>query len=193
MRVGSMRPRLQELAMDIQTMCKDHGITLMMDWQPRGTEVVKCADQLSKDFDFSDFAISREDFAALQVEFGPFSCDYFASSATYRMRPFMSKYNCEGSSGVDAFAASWRKGFGYFHPPVSRIVDTVRYAKVQKARGVLLVPRWVGAAFWAVIQAEDKFIEVKKFKPFLEAPQWFRNSTFKGSPKFEFSVFEMIG
>ena len=55
------------------------------------------------------------------------------------------------------------------------------------------MPRWKGAAFWAVIQAEDKFIEVKKFKPFLEAPQWFRNSTFKGSPKFEFAVFEMIG
>ena len=86
-----------------------------------------------------------------------------------------------------------RQSTGYFHPQVSRIVDTVRYAKVQKARGVLLVPRWVGAAFWAVIQAEDKFIEVKKFKPFLEAPQWFRNSTFKGSPKFEFAVFEMIG
>ena len=191
MRVGSMRPRLQELAMDIQTMCKDHGITLVMDWQPRETEVVKYADHLSKDFDFSDFSISMEDFEALQTEFGPFSCDYFASGATFRMRPFMSKFNCDGSSGVDAFSASWREGCGYFHPPVHRIVDTVRYAKMQRAKGILLVPRWMGSAFWAVIQKEDKAIEKKKFKPFLEAPQWFRNSVFKGRPKFDFAVFEL--
>ena len=192
MRVGSMRPRLQELALDIHTLCSERGVTLEMDWQARETQVVRYADKISKDFDTSDFAISDKDFSALQKEFGAFSCDYFASSSTFRMKPFMSRYRCEGSSGADAFSAGWGKGFGYFHPPVHRIVDTVRYAREQKAKGILVVPSWQGAAFWAFIKAEGGIKERRKFRPFLEAPEYFRNKTFVGIPKFDFSVFEFV-
>ena len=192
MRVGSMKPWLQELALDIHTLCGEHGVTLDVDWQPREMELVRWADAISKDFDASDFAISAKDFSALQKEFGEFSCDFFASSATYRMKPFMSRYRCEGSSGADAFSAGWGEGFGYFHPPVHRIVDTVRYAREQKAKGILVVPCWQGAAFWAFIKAEGGIRERRRFRPFLEAPEYFRNKTFAGTPKFDFSIFEFV-
>ena len=185
-RVGSMRPRLQVLAMDIWDMCKEHDISMEFDWQPRETDVVRYADNLSKDFDFSDFYISDEDFSALRRKFGPFSCDYFASSFTFRMKPFMSRFLCEDSAGADAFAVSWREGFGYFHPPVHRIVDTVRYAKEQKAKGILVVPCWQESSFWTFLVAEDRMVEREKFRPYLEAPKFFRNRR----PKFDFAVFE---
>ena len=189
-RVGSMRPRLQELAMDIWAMCKEHSISIEFDWQPRETDIVRYADRLSKDFDFSDFYISDDDFSALRRQFGPFSCDYFASSFTHRMKPFMSRFLCEGSSGADAFSVSWREGFGYFHPPVHMIVDSVRYAREQKARGILVVPCWQGSSFWAFLMSEEGMVEKKRFRPYLEAPRFFRNRTFAGRPKFDFSVFE---
>ena len=188
-RVGSMRPRLQELAMEIWELCRVYGITSEWDWQPRETEIVRYADRLSKDFDFSDFALSRDDFDNLEKEFGPFSCDYFASSSTYRMKPFMSMLRCEGSSGADAFSVGWQ-GKGYFHPPVHRIVDTVRYAREQGAQGILVTPCWPGSTFWAYIALEEGVVERRRFRPYLLAPAYFRNKTFAGVPKFDFSVFE---
>ena len=136
-RVGSMRPRLQQLALEMAELCRIHGISIEWVWKSRKSEEVKVADYLSKDYDFSDFYLSSVDFQSLWEEFGPFSCDYFASSFTFRMHPFMSRYQCEGSAGVDAFTAVWR-GNGFFHPPVCKIVETVRYAKVQGAKGVLV-------------------------------------------------------
>ena len=189
-RVGSMRPRLQDLAMDIWDMTKQYNIKLEMDWQPRDTEVVRFADQMSKDMDFSDFYICKEDFSVLQSEFGPFAGDYFASSFTCRMVPFFSRFMCEGSSGVDAFSVSWREGRGYFHPPVHRIVDTVRYAREQRAEGIMVVPYWDGSAFWAFLRDEVGVRMRKRFRPFLVAPKYFRNRTFSGRPKFDFAVFE---
>ena len=144
-----MKPRLQELAMDIWDMCKHFIINLEMEWQPRETEIVRFADRVSKDMDFSDFYISDEDFSVLQKKYGPFSCDYFASSFTFRMKPFASRYLCEGSVGMDAFSLSWREGRGFFHPPVHKIVDVIRYAREQKAEGILVVP------YWAVSQPSD--------------------------------------
>ena len=157
-RVGSMRPRLQEIAVEIWKLCREHMITVEWDWKPRTCEEVQYADRLSKDYDFSDFSLSDEDFRVLEREFGPFSCDYFASSSTFRMIPFMSRFRCEGSSGADAFTASWW-GNGYFHPPVHRIVDTVRYAKAQRVKGVLITPYWPWSSFWAYIAMEEGVVE----------------------------------
>ena len=109
--------------------------------ESRKSEEVREADFLSKDCDFSDFYLSTVDFRRLKAEFGPFSCDFFSSGFTHRMQSFRSRYKCEGSSGVDAFAAVC-SGNGFFHPSVSRIVETVRYAKVQGAKGVLVTPYW---------------------------------------------------
>ena len=157
-RVKSMRTRLQELALEMAKLCRKHGIFIEWKWKSRRSEEVRVADFLSKDFDFSDFHMSNEDFQRLEEEFGPSSCDYFASSFTYRIRLFMSRYSCEGTAGVDAFLVVWQ-GNGFFHPPVSRIVETVRYAKVQGARGFLVTPYWPDSAFWSFLRQEDKVVE----------------------------------
>ena len=134
--------------------------------------------------------MSSENFQMLKDEFGPFSCDYFASGFTFMMTPFMSRYWCEGAVGVDAFSAVW-EGNGFFHPPVSKIVETVRFAKVQGAKGVLVTPFWPGSAFWSFLKQEKDVVERRRFRPFLTAPKFFRNTTFVGKPKLDFVVFTM--
>ena len=188
-RVGSMRPNLQELAIQIWDLCRVHKINIEWEWRSRTTQEVKYADFLSKDMDFSDFCLSKRDFDRIDKMFGPFNCDYFASSITCRMCPFMSKYMCEGSSGVDAFSVEWR-GNGYHHPPVDRIVDTVRYAKEQKAEGVLITPYWPASTFWAFLVLETEVDLVHRWRPFLHTPEFFKNRTFSGRPKFDFCVFK---
>ena len=95
------------------------------------------------------------------------------------------------SSQVDAFTLSWREGKGFFHPPVHKIVDVVRYAKEQEAEGILVVPDWPGSAFWAFLKAEERIEMKMKFWPFLVAPKYFKSRTFSGRPKFDFAVFHM--
>ena len=102
----------------------------------------------------------------------------------------MSRYSCEGAAGVDAFSVEWR-GNGFFHLPVSKIVETVRYAKVQGARGFLVTPYWPDSAFWSFLRQEDRVVEEKRFRPFLTAPKFFKNTMFVGRPKFDFVVFSM--
>ena len=87
-----MRPRLQELALETDELCRKYGISIEWMWNSRKSEEVKVADFLSKDYDFSAFCISSENFQMLEDEFGPFSCDYFASGFTFRMIPFWSRY-----------------------------------------------------------------------------------------------------
>ena len=70
-------------------------------------------------------------------------------------------------------------------------METVRYAKVQGARGVLVTPYWQGSAFWAFLEKEKEVVVREKFSPLLRAPRFFRNKMFVGTPKFDFTVFKM--
>jgi hypothetical protein len=190
-RVGSMVPALQRLAVEIWELCQENDIKIEWDWQPRTKEEVRYADGLSKDFDMGDYCIAEEDFIEVERRFGPFCCDFFASDFTFRMKPFMSKFRCEGSAGVDAFSAEWNRGRpGYFHPPVDMIVDTVRCARKQKARGVLVTPYWPESSFWAYLALVKGLRMEMKWRPYLVAPGYFRNKTFVGNPKFDFCVFK---
>ena len=78
--------------METDELCRKYGISIEWMWNSRKSEEVKVADFLSKDYDFSAFCISSENFQMLEDEFGPFSCDYFASGFTFRMILFWSRY-----------------------------------------------------------------------------------------------------
>ena len=82
---------------------------------------------------------------------GAFSCDFFASDQTFRMVPYMARYKCLGAAGVDAFTIEWKEG-GFFNPPVYNIIEVVRYAKSQGAKGTLVTPTWEDLTFWVFLR-----------------------------------------
>jgi hypothetical protein len=86
--------------------------------------------------------------------------------------------------------AVWR-GNGFLHLPLHKIVETVRYAKMQRAKGILVTPYWQGSAFWSYLEKEEGVVMRRKFRPLLRAPGFFRNKMFVGVPKFDFAVFSM--
>ena len=49
---------------------------------------------------------------------------------------------------MDAFAQDWVGENNWVVPPPSQIVRTWRHFQTCKAKGVLIVPLWKGAAFW---------------------------------------------
>ena len=63
------------------------------------------------------------------------------------MKLFYAKFGCGEKKGIDVFTVSWGVGLGYFHLPAGLIWKVVRKAERMRARGVLLVPDWLGSVY----------------------------------------------
>ena len=79
------------------------------------------------------------------------------------MKPYFARFSCGESQGVDAFSVSWRRGKGFFHPPVGLVSRVVRKAERERAEGLLVVPDWPGSGFMSVLEeSEDEEGEIIK-------------------------------
>ncbi|CAC5383428.1 unnamed protein product [Mytilus coruscus] len=115
-------------------------------WVPR---LQNCtADFVSKFFDFDDWGIHQRIFRYFEKLWGPFSCDLFASSNNYKVAKYYSLFWTPGTRGVDAFAHNWALENSWIVPPVHLINRTIRYLIFCRAKGVLVVPKWISASYW---------------------------------------------
>ena len=86
MQVGSCKPHLKILALEIYKLAVKNNIILLSEWIPRGQN--EQADYLSKITDFEDYMLNPEVFASLHKYWGPFSHDRFASYLTFQINKF---------------------------------------------------------------------------------------------------------
>ena len=73
MEVGSSKPHLQLIAIDIFDICIVHNIKLIPSWIPR--ELNQEVDRLSKLNDRGDWGVDFETFEFIQSKFGKFTID----------------------------------------------------------------------------------------------------------------------
>jgi hypothetical protein len=64
---------------------------------------------------------------------------------------FYSKFWCQGTSGVDSFAFDWGSDTLWMVPPIHFIAKTVSHCQTSRAKGTLIIPKWVSSAFWPSI------------------------------------------
>ena len=136
--------------------------------------------------------MSKSCFEDLRCKFGPFCADFFASDRSYRMKPFYARFVSGESQGVDAFSILWKKGRGFFHPPVGLLSKVVCKAEREKAEGVLVAPDWPGSSRLAVVEdrvREKRLILADTVSLRLVCPREIISDTFRGVPKFDFNVF----
>ena len=105
--------------------------------------------------------MSKECFDRLEVKYGTFSLDYFASDWAHRMYPFVSKYLTRGAEYRDAFTVDWSEGIGYFHPPVGEVARVIEKAKNERVRGILLVPDWPGSEVVSIVERETEYLSLR--------------------------------
>ncbi|KAK3082563.1 hypothetical protein FSP39_021987 [Pinctada imbricata] len=96
---GSMKPNLQDMALNIFSTCISHGIDLDIQWVPR--KMNERADYLSKIIDLDDWCISNSCFDYISSIWGPFTIDRFASSSNNKVPRFNSMFWNPGSEHVD--------------------------------------------------------------------------------------------
>ena len=137
---GSMKMDCHQVAEKIEEICRKFQIRLECFWLSRESQEITLCDKWSKEVDTSEYWIDGKDFCRLEERYGPFVADYFASDRSWRMKPYFSRFGVGDSRCLNAFSVSWRKGTGYFHPPVGLVWRVIIKAEREKARGILIVP-----------------------------------------------------
>ena len=137
--------RLFELQVEYEFM-------LSLKWVPSAANVV--ADDISRPSREGIIRLNPAAFQALWADMGPFTIDLMASDASAQripesdvVLPFFSRYDCEGSSGVDVFAqdvslrpGSLDRAFGYCFPPPVMAGHVVQHLAECHAHAVIVVP-----------------------------------------------------
>ena len=159
--VGSTRPDLQQIALNIFKVCLANDFVLEAEWIPR--ECNQRADLLSRYIDKDDWAINPRIFRMLDAKWGPHTFDRFASYYNTQLQVFNSRFACPGCSGVDAFAQDWSGENNWLCPPVNLVVPTVKKLRVCRGKGTLIIPEWPSALFWPYLLQSPM-----KFKPFVK-------------------------
>ena len=146
---GSMKEDLQNLAYSIFCICKEHNIFIELQWIPRTLN--SKADYISKMSDHEDWQISNEFFEFLESLWGPFTVDRFASVMNNKTKRFNSLFWNPTAEAVDAFTQNWHGENNWLVPPIYSVIRTIKHLIYCKAKGSLIVPRWVSSPFWSYI------------------------------------------
>ena len=149
------------ISLDIYHLCLQADIQIISIWITRGENTL--ADEISKFHDTDAWSIDNETFDFIQRQFGIFDIDRFASSSNNKVTRFDARFHCPNAETVNTFTAHWGGGgggdFNWLCPPISLIGETLKHAKLCKAKGVLFVPEWKSAYYWPLLTSDGHHFE----------------------------------
>ena len=149
-RKGSMNPTLAKIALLIYQITKEYNIRLSLSWIPR--EENQEADDFSRIIDYDDYGVQEMWFRYITQSLGDVTIDRFADHNNTKCVRFNSRFYCKQAEAVDAFTQPWAQDINWLVPPLYLVARTIRYLEMEKAKGILVVPLWVSAHFWPVLQ-----------------------------------------
>ena len=158
--VGSPKPHLQAIALDIFQIFRTYGIIINSQWIPRCLN--ERTDILSRFVDKYDWSINPAVFRVIDAKWGPHAIDRFACHYNAQTPRYNSKFASPGCSGVDALAQDWSRDNNWICPPVGLIIHSVRLLMSVSGVGTLIVPEWPSSYFWPFLRTIST-----QFKPFV--------------------------
>ena len=184
--VGSRKPDLHCLALDIFDLCIQFNLHIQPSWIPR--EENEFADMISKFVDTDSWTIDLETFSFIESKFGKFTVDRFSDDLNKKCSRFNSRFFCPGTESVNCFTCDWSNDFNWLCPPISLIGATLKHMRLCRAKGVLLVPNWPSSYFWPLLSSDGETFN-DFIKSYLLLDPYFINyagckSVFDGHAKF---------
>ena len=189
---GSTKQSCHDVARRILSLCEYYDISLEVVWRRRNTEEIVLCDKLSKTFDLGEIRLEMKSFLDIEMEFGPWEVDWFASAWSARLPKFASRFWTVGATYTDAFTQDWRRVEGFFHPSLDLLAVCVEKIRAEGAKGVLVMPDWPGSeADSVMIQAKDimELVAVRRVE--FESPVWREDNTFRGWPEFGLRIYHI--
>ena len=111
--VGSSKEQLQELAVDIFSICLRCDISINPVWITR--EENQVSDDMSKQLDTDNWGIDLESFEYIQSKSKVFTVDRFADDINKKVQKFNSKYFCPGTDSERSLAIGTPNLTGFAH------------------------------------------------------------------------------
>lgn len=146
---GSKVQNLQDLALELFTICAQCNISLDVKWIPRDLNTE--ADSVSRIVDYDDYTINDHVFNILDSQWGPHTVDRFACVYNAKLTRFNSRFYQPESEAVDAFTQNWRYENNWLFPPTILIPKVINHLKASNAKGTLVIPLWKSSAFWTLL------------------------------------------
>ena len=184
---GSMKPDLQDLALDLYIECLRNRLTLDIEWIPRIMN--KEVDTISKVIDYDDWETTEFLFKELDRMWEAHTFDRLAGSRNTKLKKFNSKFWCPDTAAVDGFSQDWSKD-NYLVPPIHLIAKVIDHWIITKSVGTLVVPWWPSAPFWPLLFSHYGVPQnyVKNVLSFHDTSRLLRQGNYKkslfGSEKF---------
>ena len=125
--VGSPKPHLQSIAIDIFNLYLHNDIHIQTRWIPRKDN--EKADLLIRFIDKDDWSIDNEAFVHLDSKWGSHTIDRFSSHYNNHTPRFNSKFSAPGSEAVDALYQDMEGENSWICPPIHLIPDTLSHMK----------------------------------------------------------------
>ena len=197
--IGSKKPHLLQIALDIFHACKEKKIRLTVEWKPRDHPLLQHADFGSKSFDESAYSLDFNSFLVILEFFNnvTIDVDVMANDWNKKSNFFFSKLEEWGSSGVNFFSQKLDSSLSYYcFPPPSLIVPAILHFYKFRSRGLLVIPVWKSAAFWSNVVPDGRHLSCWAKKHLVLKPTGFvsdsqiLSSTFKNPPTFDMLIIQ---
>lgn len=144
---GGRKLELDGLARNIWSWCINRHIHLSVAHIPGSSNDE--ADELSRIYnDDTEWSLHAETFQHLEVVFGKFDIDLFASRLNAKTLKYVSRFPEAAAVAIDAFSISWKGMFIYVFPPFSLISRVLQKVVRDQAEGVIVVPLWCTQTWW---------------------------------------------
>ena len=191
--IGSSKPHLQNLALEVFKGCKDKGIHLEVQWRPRDNYLLAHADRGSKSFDASSFSLDGESFCAMMEYFPevPIDVDGMAEWWNRKSSFYFSRDEDIHAAGTNFFAQEINLNWSvYIFPPAGLIVSVILHLAHFKSNGLIIIPAWPSASFWLRIAPDGRHLagwaeRFLRFRPGMVSDINIQSGTFKSPLTFD--------
>ena len=122
--IGSRKDDLQKIACDINQACEQHNMEICPVWIPRGQN--QEADTLNRCGDSDDWSVSNSVFSKLNLKWGPYTIDRFASMYNTELRRFNLRILVPGTEAINSLDQNWSGEMNWMVPPPRFILKCIR-------------------------------------------------------------------
>lgn len=193
MEVGSSKPKIQKVVLEIFLRCRDLNIDISTEWRPRDNALLQHADLGSKSFDENSVSLDFSSFSALLEFFPevPIDVDGFAQSYNKKAEIFFSKQSEPEAAGLNFFSQKLSPSLSYYcFPPPGVLLATILHLAMFQARGLLVLPIWTSASFWPNFAPDGIHLPIwaqrfLRFRANFVCDPEIRSTTFKNPVKFD--------
>ena len=181
---GSMIAELQNLALDVNLLCKFYEVKIKPFWIPREDNFY--ADDPSKSDSYA-VKVNSGIFKFFDKKWGPYTSDWFGSvplSLTEEFRLCSSQRLDEG-----VFCVDWSKHNNWLVPPPKYVGRVLHHLRRCGGSGTLVVPKWHSAPYWPLLHDENSFTAcVRDYVQYSNPSNFFLPSSLNFTQKLKFDI-----